>query len=382
MPTLKLTPQAIRQTVIAPGQRKVQLFDTETPGLVLELRASQRGTFYLRYTAAGKTRYVKLGLLNALTLADARRAAQHEVGRLALGQPPVTPVPAPVIPTLATFVQDRYLPFVKSYKRSWSTDESILRNYVLPALGALALDRITRDDVLRLIQHHRQTHLPSSSNRVLILCRYLFNLGLKWEIPGVTANPSKGIPRFQENNRRERYLSPDETQRLFKTLKDSLNPSLRDIVPMLLLTGARKNEVLQARWEDLDLERRSWRIPHPKSGEARHVPLSDALLALLASLPSRTDGVWLFPNPRTGKPFLSIYHSWDTARQAAGLPEVRIHDLRHSFASYLVNCGHSLYEVQTLLGHTQIKTTQRYAHLSQETLRAATNAVGQLLGSG
>lgn len=384
MPTLKLTPQAIRQTTLAPGQRKVQLFDRETPGLVLELRAAQRGTFYLRYRAAGKTHCLKLGLLHALTLEDARRAAQDQAGRLARGQAPggapaPAPAPAPAIPTLAAFVRDRYLPFAKSYKRAWSTDDSLLRNHILPALGARPLDQITREDLLGLIQRHRQTHLPGSSNRVLILCRYLFNLCLQWEIPGVTANPSKGIPLFQENNQRERYLSPEETQRLFLALKDSRNPSLRAIVPMLLLTGARKSEVLRARWEDLDLARRSWRIPLPKSGEARYVPLSEALLALLETLPSRADSDWLFPNPQTGKPFRSIYYSWESARQAAGLPEVRMHDLRHSFASFLVNRGHSLYEVKTLLGHTQIKTTQRYAHLSQETLLAATNDVGRLL---
>jgi integrase len=148
---------------------------------------------------------------------------------------------------------------------------------------------------------------------------------------------------------------------------------LKYIIPMLILTGARKRELLDAKWEDFDEERRLWRVPLPKSGRARHVPLSDGALTLLASVPRVPGCVWPFANPNTGKPFVSMYYGWDTARRLAGLPEVRIHDLRHSFASMLINQGRSLYEVQRILGHTQIKTTQRYSHLSNVTLLAAVN---------
>ena len=149
---------------------------------------------------------------------------------------------------------------------------------------------------------------------------------------------------------------------------------------MLILTGARKREVLDARWEDFDLERRQWRIPTTKSGRPRHVPLSDGVLQLLTSLPHREKG-WIFANPKTGKPFVSVFISWNTARKLAGLADVRMHDLRHSFASFLVNAGRTLYEVQKILGHTQVKTTQRYAHLSQDTLVDAANAANLAVGA-
>ena len=142
---------------------------------------------------------------------------------------------------------------------------------------------------------------------------------------------------------------------------------------MLILTGARKREVLDAQWTDFDLERRTWRIPVTKSGKARHVPLSDGVMKLLGSIPRQTNCPWTFPNPVTSKPYVSIFCSWDTVRTRAGLTDVRMHDLRHSFASFLVNAGRSLYEVQRILGHTQIKTTQRYSHLSQDSLIAAAN---------
>ena len=162
---------------------------------------------------------------------------------------------------------------------------------------------------------------------------------------------------------------------MYEAVKKSDNPMLQYIVPMLILTGARKREVLDAKWEDFDLIRRQWRIPMTKSGRPRHVPLSEGVLQLLDSIPQGESGEHVFANPKTKKAYVSIFHSWNTARKSVGLGDVRIHDLRHSFASFLVNAGRSLYEVQKILGHTQIKTTQRYAHLSQDTLIEAANAV-------
>jgi len=151
----------------------------------------------------------------------------------------------------------------------------------------------------------------------------------------------------------------------------------------LIYTGARKREVLDARWRDIDWAQRSWRIPKTKSGKVRHVPISSGAMRVLEHLRFRTteellDEEAIFANPRTGEPFVSIFYSWNNARIRAGLPEFRIHDLRHSFASYLVNAGRSLYEVQELLGHADIKTTSRYAHLSRERLVAAVEVVPQI----
>ena len=185
---------------------------------------------------------------------------------------------------------------------------------------------------------------------------------------------------MKEDNKQERFLTSEEAEVLYEKLKLSENTMLQYIVPMLILTGARKREVLDARWEDFDFERRSWRIHTTKLGRPRHVPLSDGAVALLNSMKRYSDCPWAFPNPKTLKPYMSIFCSWDTARKAAGLKEVRIHDLRHSFASFLVNSGRTLYEVQQLLGHTQIKTTARYSHLSQDTLLDASNAVTRAVG--
>jgi len=154
-------------------------------------------------------------------------------------------------------------------------------------------------------------------------------------------------------------------------VRTSRSPNLEHIIWMLLLTGARKQEVLQARWADIDLDRKRWHIAQTKAGRARNVPLSDTLVEMLRKLPSREGSPYVFPCPKTGEPYKAIYNVWDRARKKAGLPDVRLHDLRHSFASFLINSGHSLYEVQKLLGHHSISVTERYAHLADETLKNA-----------
>jgi len=210
--------------------------------------------------------------------------------------------------------------------------------------------------------------------------RLMFNLARKWKIPGAESNPTEGVPLYDANNARERFLTAAETQRLKEELEKSENPQLKNIIALLLLLGCRKRELLDSRWEQFDLERRSWRIPLSKSGKARHVPLSSAALSVLAQLPKWEKCPFVVPNPKTFHPYTCIFRSWDTARKNAGLPDVRLHDLRHSAASNLVNCGRSILEVSKILGHSQLKTSQRYAHLSQETLLAAVDAAADSTG--
>jgi len=235
------------------------------------------------------------------------------------------------------------------------------------------MDEITRRHMVTLFSHHRETHMPGSTNRIIILSRYIFNCAIKWETQGIVKNPTTGIELYPENNKRERYLTDDEALKLFEVLEQSDAKQLKYIISMLLLTGARKNEVLQAKWSDFDLERRLWKIEFNKSGRTRYVPISDGSIQVLEAVPRIAGCEYVFANPDTKKPFVSIFYAWDTARKRAGLPDLRIHDLRHSFASFLINGGRSLYEVQKILGHTQVKTTQRYAHLSHDSLVSAAN---------
>ena len=206
------------------------------------------------------------------------------------------------------------------------------------------------------------------------MLRYLFNLALKWEVPGVLKNPAKHVQLADPQNARERFLSPEEMARLQQAVQDSPNKMLRVIVPTLLLTGLRKREVLDAKWADIDLQAKTWFLPDTKSGKPRVVLLSDVLVSMLQAMPRSGETPWVFANPATGKPFVSIFYAWNSARRRAGLADVLVHDLRHTFASLLINSSFELYDVMHALGHTQMRTTMRYAHLSRARKSAAADA--------
>ena len=376
MPKLDLTQAFVKNTKVPESFNGIDHYDERMPGLLLKVLPSGRKTYYIRYKNPKKINCQrKIGNAEILSLSQARALARRKLAEIAMGEDPFKDAPVNLSPTLEAFAKNDYIPYVKTYKKSWEMDISRIRNHLLPYFGTMCMKDIEKRDVVQLINDQLPDYKPGSINRVIILLRYMFNLAIKWEIEGVFRNPTAGIPLLKENNQVERFLSAEEAKALLIAIKASKNPMLQHIVSMLILTGARKREVLDAKWEDFDMERTSWRIPNTKAGKARIVPLSDTAAALLTKLRKKKRSPYAFANPITLKPYKSIYYSWHTARKEAGLDDVRIHDLRHSFASFLVNAGRSLYEVQTLLGHTQIKTTQRYAHLSTTSLRAASNEV-------
>jgi len=364
------------------SDRRCSISDSKVKGLQLERLRKGVGKWRLRVEDEdGRGRScITLGDAPLLSINEARLLAEKAKKQIALGEhPSAKKALNRQVPTVYDFIHNSYLPYVQGYKRSWKCDAGLLRKHIEPIWGKKYLDQITKADLIGLMAKHRTTHAPGSCNRLLILLRYLFSCAIKWEIPAIKSNPTAGIPLMKEDNQRERFLTSEEAHTLYEELKRSDNKMLQYIVPMLILTGARKREVLDARWEDFDFERRSWRIHTTKLGRPRHVPLSDGVISLLNSIP-RFDCEWVLPNPKTLKPYVQIFSSWNTARNAVGLSDVRMHDLRHSYASFLVNSGRTLYEVQRLLGHTQIKTTQRYAHLSPDTLLDATNAANRAVG--
>lgn len=379
MPSMSLSIEVVKSLTCPSDKTKITVFDALCKNLVLEVNLSGRKTYYFRYKDnRNVTRQPKLSDANDITLKQVRSLADKYRGMIAVGEDPFEKkTELKKVPTLSTFITESYLPFVKTYKRSWDTDVSLIKNHIMPNFGKQYLDEISKKDVIQFISKHALTHKPGSVNRVIILLRYIFNLSIRWETPGITKNPTADIPLLEENNKKERFLTADEAKALVEKLKESDNKMLQYIIPMLILTGARKNEVLKAKWEDFNFIQRVWRIPISKSGKARYVPISDGVQYLLEAVPRYTDCDYVFANPKTKRPYISIFCSWNTARKLVNLGEVRIHDLRHSFASFLVNNGRSLYEVQRILGHTQIKTTQRYAHLSQESLLSAANEIGK-----
>lgn len=382
MPRKNFTQKFVDSAPLPKGKQRENYYDTECPGLCLEVRVNKR-SYHLRYRNH-RTKWVQRRLADAKTvkLTEMRAHANQLKGRIALGEDPFEEQAAlKDVPRFSAFVDDQYMPYAKSYKRSWETDETLLRKHVHPFIGRLHMDEVNRGHIVNLLSKHRQTHAPASTNRVLVLTRFIYNCAIKWETHGVVKNPTNRVESFPVNNKRERYLTDEEAYRLLKALHQSEAAMLKYVVTMLMLTGARKSEVVYAQWKDIDAGMRLWRIEHNKSGKTRFVPLSTTVLQLLEQVPRFEGCPWIFPNPRTRKPYRYIYSAWNTARRRAGLEDVRVHDLRHSFASFLINSGRSIYEVQRILGHTQITTTQRYSHLSRESLLEAADAAGSMLGN-
>lgn len=377
-----LTGRFVSSATCPADKKRVCYSDQKVAGLILEVRQSGGKSFYVRYRDPyGAQRNYRISDASSITLAAARDITVDILSKIAAGKDPFAEKEERrAVPTVKGFFDEWYLPHAQTDKRSWKSDVCYFKNHVAPYIGSKRVDAVTTADILNMKKTMKQKgYAEGSVDRVLILTRYMFNLMIRWKIGGVIENPTKEVKLFLPKNGRERFLTREEILRLMETLDQSPNPCLRDIVMFLLLTGARRQEALRAAWDDFDFRRGFWLIPETKSGRPRSVPLSDHLVQLLNELPSRGQSPWLFPNPKTGQPFVAVFYSWNTARKQAGLADVRMHDLRHSFASFLVNSGRSIYEVKELLGHAHVKTTERYAHLDNKTLTDAVNTTGNFV---
>lgn len=381
MSVVRLSEAVVQQLICPPQRSHFEVYDLQIRGLYVDVQRSGRMAYRLRYSQDGVKRHMTLGDARLITLDEARQEARARLRQLRASSDPERNLLDANALSVEEFFVDQYLPYVKTYKRSWGTDESMIRNHILPQLGAQAMAAVRAPDIARMVQSMKEKDFaPGTINRMLVLLRYGYKLALRWKVEGLEVNPAQDLKNIKNDNKIERYLTPEQTVALMAAVRESENPALQNIVPFLIYTGARKREALDARWADIDWQQSSWKIPKTKSGKIRHVPLSTGALELLGRMRAwsglKVPGSdLLFPNPRTGLPFVSIYYSWDTARKQAGVPELRIHDLRHSFASFLVNAGRSLYEVQELLGHADIRTTSRYAHLKRDRLMEAVQVI-------
>ncbi|MFG0787832.1 site-specific integrase [Delftia tsuruhatensis] len=384
MPIVKLSAQFVREAVCPPGKSKVDYYDSALKGFILEARPSGGKTFYLRYhDSHGKLRQCKIGDAAAVSYDKARQKAMRLRSEVELGGNPLEERQAlRAVPTLAEFIRETYVPHIHLHRRNFQSTLSFIKCHVLPRFGAKHLDAITTDMVAEAHQDLRaKGYSLAQSNKLPVLLKIMFNLAKKKGIPGSQSNPTDDVPLFNPNNARERYLSAAETQRLHEALSRCGSAQFKSIVALLLLLGCRKRELLDARWEDVDLERRNWRIPMSKSGKPRNIPIAERALDVFQALPRWKGCPYVVPNPNTKQPFGNLYHPWDKVRKEAGMPDLRMHDLRHTFASNLVNSGQSIYVVSKLLGHSQLKTTARYSHLADETLMSAVDAAAKVVDS-
>src|SRR5262249_29992103 len=329
MPVVRLSPTFVRNVQCPPELKKIDYFDTMARGFMLEVRSSGGKTFYQRYTdERGRERQYKIGPADVLTLLQARRKAQQIRAEAILGGDPQQARQARrSIPTLRGFVDERYLPFVKGYKRSWKTDETVLRVHVLPELGRYFLDEIRPEFIIELTNKmRREEYAPGTVGRIIVIMRYIFNLAIKWKVVPPGTNPASGIP-VPPDVQRNRYLSKEEAARLLASIRADENQIAAKAIMLLFLTGARRNEVTRAQWSYIDWQRTTLFVPKSKNGQPRYIQLNSRAIELLRSVARADSNPYIFPAPTTGRPMPHLFFPWDRIRKRAALQDVRLHDL-------------------------------------------------------
>lgn len=384
---MKLTDTMINQLTCPEGSNRVEFCDTVVPGMYLLVRAnSDVRTYYLRHkNDLGKTAHEKLGRATDVSLAKARKEAKSFKANIVTnGHAPSSKAKASTnAMTLDVFWTEHYLPYATPRKRSIKRDEQIYRIQIKPTFGETRLDQITRQQILSLAAEHKAAGLSAASaDHISKLIRRLMTLAVEWDM--LSKNPASRIQLFNEANEVEHYLDDDQLQSLMHVLQTDENRSVCLICQFLLATGCRLNEALTAQWALIDRDKRTWRVSaaKSKSGKVRVVPLTAAALRVLDQIGGEGENDYVFTNAKTESHYTHIRHTWIRLRKKAGLPWLRLHDLRHTYASMLVNAGQSLYAVQQCLGHADSRVTQRYAHLSSKSLQDAANcASDKIMGA-
>lgn len=364
-----------RPPPVPEGQDKLRVFDDKQPGFFIEVRSSGIVTFYVRYRdPRRRQRDIRIGRLGEVTLDQAKRRAKELRAAAALGDDPAADLDRlRAVPTFAAFMQDRYLPHQKGRIKSYRDQESFFRLRLKSWLGNLRLDEVRPTHIADMQDRLKREGLSDATvNRYVAMVKHVFSLALHWEVYEGRNTATKADMKREQH--RERFLGEPELRRLFQALGDEPNRVYATLIAFLVTTGARRGEAMNARWEHIDFERQFWTIPISKSGKKRFIPLGDSALQLLAGLPGPASSPWVFPGRDPTKPVGCIKKTWVRVKEAAGIAgDLRIHDLRHTFASLLAGNGRSLQVIGRLLGHSSTAMTLRYAHLCDDHLREAAN---------
>jgi integrase len=398
---LKLNEKTLRDVDLRPGV-SYQIFDTEVIGFAVRVQSSGARTFTIDYRHAGRQRRMNIGRWPDWSVTAARERAKELRRAIDDGRDPLAVREdfreAPRVKDMIDRYIAEHLP--KLAKNNAGDQVSMLRKMLEPAWGNKLVTEITKSDVARFLdfvaegrprpckakpnnrarklQGHKST--PIRANRMGEVLRKMFTLAMEWEWR--TDNPAQGFHRRIEQAR-ERFLGPEELTRIAAVLDNAEDQRGAAIIRMCMLTGARVGEVRTARFEQFNLDYAIWSKPAAttKQRKIHRVPISQEVVTILRQrqmvVPSGNP--WLFPGEVVGQPVREIRRFWARVQKEADLPDVRIHDLRHTFASLLVSGGASLEMIGRLLGHSQMQTTQRYAHLMDSPLRAGVDTVASIL---
>ena len=357
-------------------------WDRKLPGFGVRVYASGRKVYVVQTRVNGKSRRVTVGRHGEIAPERARKQATRLIARMKNGEPLVDPGPEPTVAHLA----ERYLRehvdihckpvTAKQYR--W-----MLNKHILPGLGKMRVSTVERKHILRYQYGLRD--MPTVANRTVDILVKMFNLAELWEMRPAGRNPCKSVRRYKMQHRKERFLTLEELARLGRVLDIAPAEGIASrqssaAIRLLILTGCRRNEIMGLAWDDLDFEAGEMSLRDSKTG-ARIVPLPPAAAEVLAELTKVAGNPWVFPGRKEGTHQVNINEPWDRVRGRAGLDGVRLHDLRHTYASRALALGEGLPMIGELLGHTKVNTTARYAHLARESVRASTATVADSIGA-
>lgn len=387
MNKINLTDEKVRK--LKPTEVEQIIWDQQISGLGVRVTPAGKKSFVLKFRVGGLSKKPTLGACGpgALSVAEARAIAVSWKSSAQQGLDPTRARQQERSAPTMNDLCDEYVRRHGSRKRSGFEDQRKIDVVIKPRIGALRVKDVSQLDVEAL--HRGMKDRPYEGNRVLALLSKMFSLAEKWGWR--EGNPAQGVEKFAEE-KRERFLSRDELVRLDSALTayaeergDLTAQDAADAIRLLLLTGCRSGELLSATWSQFDLEKAMWTKPssHTKTKKVHRVTLSAPAVALLNGLWQRREVPNRYVFPGTGDQHRkSLKAAWSDIRIRAGIEDVRIHDLRHTSASLVLSAGVPLDIVGRVLGHTQAQTTLRYAHLSDEAGKAATDALGKVIAFG
>jgi integrase len=376
----KITKRAVDALKPADGGAETVLWDSELKGFGARVQRGGTKSYVLHYrvgTGRGAPlRKLTIGRHGSPWTPDsARSEATRLLGLVESGGDPATDKIARKDAPTVTDLAERFLAEHAEAKRKSSTAaeyKRLLDKIILPALGKRKVADITRADLTKL--HHANRAAPYQANRVLAVVGKMFNLAERWGLRPDASNPCRHVEKFTEK-KRERMLSPVERARLGDALAVyGGSPYTVAAIKLLVFTGARVGEVLGLRWEWIDFERGEARLPDSKTGvKTLHFP--PPALSVLEELPRLDGNPYVIAGAKSGAAMVNLEKPWRAIRKAAALEDVRLHDLRHAFASVAASSGMGLPIIGKMLGHSQPATTARYAHLASDPVKAAAAAV-------
>ena len=378
-----------RRTVegLPAGERETVFWDRELLGFGVRVYPSGSKVYLVQTRHGGKSRRVTIGRHGLLTAEQARRKAAEVIVSIKAGEGPGRNGSASLSdtgPTLAE-VAERYMRehvAVRCKPTTAKAYRDALERLLLPEFGSLPLGAIGGDQAAAL--HYRLHKTPNMANRVVDMLARLFYMAEAWGVAPEGGNPCRFVKKYRSRSC-ERFLSEQEFRRLGRVLSEvesegKVSRSGVAALRLLMLTGCRRNEILTLRWEDVDLEAGEISLRDAKTG-ARQVALSPAATRVLSALARKVDNPWVIAGPEPGRHLGNLNSPWLVVRKRAGLEDVRIHDLRHSFASRALALGESLTMIGKLLGHRQVQTTARYAHLARESVKTSAARVAQSIAA-